>query len=113
MWMMEDLSVMDAMCAPLKKLNLNDLLPALDTAMDIEQLEIVFLPGHMDTYYKSGKRLFVNFFRLSGDLLGDRPEIEGIALKDFLFGKLKELIENLKAGNEVISPDLAEIELID
>lgn len=113
MWMMEDLSVMEAMCAPLKKLNLNDLLPALDTSLDIDQLEIVFLPGHLDTYYKSGKRLFVNFFRLSGDLLGDRPEIEGMPLKDFLFGKLKELLERLKTGSEINAPDLGEIVLID
>jgi hypothetical protein len=93
MWMMEDLSVMDAMAAPLKKLNLDRLLPALDTVSEIEQLEVVFLPGHLDTAYKSGHRLFVNFFKVSGDLDGNAPEIDGTPLKDYLFTKLKEMIE--------------------
>ena len=93
MWMMEDLSVMEAMTAPLKTLNLDHLVPALETEENIEQLEVVFLPGHIDTVYKSGHRLYVNFFKISGVVEGNGPEIEGTPLKDFLFVKLKEMLQ--------------------
>lgn len=92
MWMMEDLGIMEAMTAPLKTLNLDHLVPALETTKDLTQLEVVFLPGHLDTAYKSGNRLFVNFFKLTGVVDGNGPEIEGQPLKDFLFVKLKEML---------------------
>lgn len=93
MWMMEDLGIMEAMTAPLKTLNLDHLVPALETKETIDQLEVVFLPGHIDTVYKSGHRLYVNFFKISGVMDGSVPEIEGEPIKDFLFAKLKEMLQ--------------------
>lgn len=93
MWMMEDLGVMEAMTTPLKTLNLDHLVPALETDQDIEQLEVVFLPGHIDTVYKAGHKLYVNFFKITGVIEGNGLEIEGMPIKDFLFAKLKEMLQ--------------------
>jgi len=93
MWMMEDLGVMEAMAASVKTLNLDYLVPALETDETIEQLDVVFLPGHIDTVYKAGNHLYVNFFKITGVIDGNGPEIEEMPLKEFLFAKLKEMLQ--------------------
>lgn len=61
MWMLEDLDFMNMMLNPLKALNLDDIKVSAD-------VEVVFIPGHMDVCYQEGNKLFVNFFRLKADL---------------------------------------------
>lgn len=92
MWMMEDMDTMEAMCSPLKKLNMKDALVELETTKDVDQLEIIFVPGHFDTSYMIGNQLFVNFFKVAGALFEDRPEIEGVPLKTYLLEALKKLL---------------------
>jgi len=61
MWMLEDLDFMKMMLHPLKVLNLNDIQAS-------EDIEIIFVPGHMDVCYQEGNKLIVNFFSVKADL---------------------------------------------
>ena len=78
MWAMEDLGLMEAMMAPLKVMNLDDVKVSGD-------LEVVILPMHMDTFYKQDGQLFINFFRIQADIMEDGPlKIENTELKEWI-----------------------------
>ena len=78
MWAMEDLGLMDAMMAPLKVMNLDEV------KVDGE-LEVVILPMHMDTFYKQDGKLFINFFRVQADIMEDGPlKIENTDIKEWI-----------------------------
>ena len=78
MWAMEDMALMEAMMAPLKVMNLDDVKVKGD-------LEVVVLPLHMDEYYLQGNTLFINFFRVQADLMEEGPlKIGGVELKQWI-----------------------------
>ena len=78
MWAMEDMGLMEAMMAPLKVMNLNDIQVAGD-------YEVVIFPLHMDDYYLKGNTLYVNFFRLQADIMGgDELKMDGIEFKQWV-----------------------------
>ncbi|SCZ04548.1 TDE2712 family protein [Alkaliphilus peptidifermentans] len=97
MWMMEDLDYTKTMVAPLKTLNLDLLVEKLNSkSIDshIEELEVIFIPGHADEYKITDDKLIINFFRVKPDLyeddkvtIGDKPII------DYIEEKLNELIK--------------------
>lgn len=93
MWMMEDLGYTDMMVAPLKTLNLDDLAVELSGLGAPEVIEVHFIPGHHDLYYRDGSKLYINFFRVSPDLMDESVvTIEGQPLKAFVSEKVRELI---------------------
>ncbi len=78
MWAMEDMDLMEAMMAPLKVMNLDDVKVSGD-------LEVVILPMHMDTFYKKDGQLFINFFRIQADIVEDGPlKIENTEFKEWI-----------------------------
>ena len=84
MWMLEDLEFMNMMLNPLKALNLNDIEVR-------EDVEVVFIPGHMDVCYKDGNKLIVNFFSVKADLYDENVvTIEDKDLKKWFEEKLWE-----------------------
>lgn len=62
MRMLEDLTIMHAMMTPIKKLNLNSL--KQNAALNIKELEIVFIPGYDETFYIDVNKIFINFFKI-------------------------------------------------
>lgn len=88
MWMMEDLSVAEAMMAPIKLLNLDHLvLPGN------EVYEVMFIPGHFDTFYMdvNKKCLVVNFFKIMVDFGSGVVNLDGQPLSEAIASKLVEL----------------------
>ncbi len=93
MWMMEDLEYTDMMVAPLKQLNLDDVAEQLSGQGGPESIEVHFVPGHHDVYYKEENKVIINFFRVKPDLMDDSiVTIEDMPLKDFVAEKVKELV---------------------
>lgn len=73
MWMLEDLGYTHMMVAPLKTLNLDGLIDQLNSRVDskYEEVEVIFLPGHVDEFSISENKLIINFFRVKPDLYED------------------------------------------
>ncbi|QQY80320.1 hypothetical protein EDD65_103153 [Keratinibaculum paraultunense] len=96
MWMLEDLEFTNMMVAPLKTLNLNNLIDKLNNAnnaFEYEEIEVIFIPGHLDEYIIDENKLVVNFFRVMPDLYGEgNVTIAGKDLNDYLEEKLLELV---------------------
>lgn len=63
MWMLEDTVNMQAMIAPVKTLNLNDIAKKLD-----KDIEVIFVPGHIDEFQIIDNKLVINFFKIMVDL---------------------------------------------
>ncbi|MGV8982172.1 TDE2712 family protein [Clostridium sp.] len=95
MWMMEDFEYTNAMAAPVKKLNLGNLVGKLSTeigADKYEELEVIFSPLHSDEYIIKENKLVINFFRVKPDFVQDKTFIGEIELNEYIEQKLKELI---------------------
>lgn len=90
MWMMEDLAVTDAMFAPIKQLNFDRFIGNDALSAAPENLEIVFVPGHLETSYKTGNVLYVNFFKLMTDFITGEITIENQPLETFLMALLAQ-----------------------
>ena len=88
--MLEDLGYTDMMVSPLKHLNLENLatdLKELNTEKSYEEIEVIFVPAHLEDYYVVDNKLIVNFFRLrpeDGDLF-----INEKGLVDFIEEKIR------------------------
>lgn len=98
MWMMEDLEFTQAMAAPLKKLNLDDIMEELkkvENKNSVEEIEVIFSPLHSDEYIIYGNKLVINFFRIKVDFGGVEQEasIGGVTLKNYIKEKLIELLK--------------------
>lgn len=95
MWMLEDLEFTNMMVHPLKVLNLNDLMDKLNKEnpdIEYEEIEVVFIPGHIDEYVIHENKLIINFFRVNPDLYEeDKVTIGELELKAYIEKKLKEL----------------------
>ncbi len=82
MWALEDMGLMEAMMAPLKVMNLDDIGVEGD-------LDVVILPLHVDTFYRKDNCLFINFFRIQADLITGGPlQIDGMELKQWIASKV-------------------------
>lgn len=74
LWMLEDLGYTNMIVQPLKHLNLENLaakIKNLDMSNKYEEIEVVFLPAHLDDYYVADGKLIINFFKI-------RPENESL-----------------------------------
>lgn len=97
MWVMEDLGFTDMMVEPVKKLNLNhmiDKLNKINPNFEHEELEVSFVPGHLDEYIIDGNKLVINFFRVMPDLyIEDKVTIAGKDFNEYVEEKLIELVK--------------------
>ena len=83
MWAMEDVGLMEAMMAPLKVMNFDDLNVDGD-------FSVVVLPLHMEDFTIKGNALYVNFFRVQADMMGDDPlTMEGVEFKQWVEKTIK------------------------
>lgn len=97
MWMLEDLEYTNMMVQPLKVLNLDCLVEKLNNVEDYskyEELEVIFLPGHLDEYKIVDNKLIINFFRVKPDLYEDKTTIGENDILGFIEEKLLELLKN-------------------
>ncbi|MBM7615721.1 TDE2712 family protein [Alkaliphilus hydrothermalis] len=96
MWMMEDLGYTDMMVTPLKVLNLESVKEKLNSTNLPEkhdELEVYFVPGHLDEYAIVDNKLIINFFRVKPDLHDENKITIGeTPLVDYVQEKLTELL---------------------
>ncbi len=85
MWAMEDMGLMELMMSPLKVMGFEGVEAAAD-------LEVIVLPLHMDEFYRQGNKLYVNFFRVQADMMGDGPlTMNGIEFKKWAVETLRAI----------------------
>ena len=96
MWMLEDLEFTNMMVKPLKTLNLNGLIDKLNSIsgdIEYDQIEVIFIPGHLDEYIIDENKLVINFFRVMPDLYEEGVvKIGDMLLQDYIERKLVELV---------------------
>ncbi len=80
MWMLEDMDYMNMVIDPLKKLSLEDLGDG----------EVIFLPLHLDLFYKKDNNIYINFFMIKPDLYNETGKltIEDIEIKEWIKKKM-------------------------
>lgn len=96
MWMLEDLGYTDMMIKPLKTLNLNSSIKKLneiEDKQDYEEIEVIFLPAHLDEYKLEGNKLIINFFRVKPSLYDDNTYIGEEDLSIYIEKKIIELLQ--------------------
>lgn len=95
MWMMEDLELPNMMAKPIKVLNVNHLIEKLNKEFpntEKEVLKVYIAPLHLLDHYIIDGNLIINFFRI---MLpdGENAFIEGKAIDEYIFEKLKEVLK--------------------
>ncbi len=92
MWMLEDLEFTNMMVAPLKTLNLSDLVEKINERrpdFKHQELEFVVIPGHQEDFYTDNNKFVLNFFRVMPDLYeDDKVTIKGIDLKEYILNTI-------------------------
>ncbi len=96
MWMLEDLEFTNMMVHPVKVLNLADMvdkLNSINSNTEYEQIEVIFIPGHMEEYYIDGNKLIINFFRIMPSIYEEgKVNIGDKDFREYIEEKLVELI---------------------
>lgn len=96
MWMLEDLEYTNTMVAPLKVLNLDDLVEKINSSVSdskYEDIEVIFIPGHKEESYIDGNKVVINFFRVMPDIYGgDSVKIGEKELKSYIEEKIIEAV---------------------
>ncbi|MEF9951899.1 MAG: hypothetical protein RR840_06855 [Clostridium sp.] len=96
MWMLEDLEYTNMMIAPLKQLNIDDILSMIGdekSKSKYEEIEVRFSPLSMQDYILVKDTLVINFFKVRPSLEGTGAlTIDNIEVKDYIKDKLIELI---------------------
>ncbi|MDR7855849.1 hypothetical protein [Tissierella sp.] len=93
MWMLEDLDNMNNMVKPVKTLNLDHLKEKLDNAK-FNDVEIIFIPGHVDEYIIDENKLVVNFFKIMVNPMESTDvKILGKPLKEYIEEKVLEMVK--------------------
>jgi hypothetical protein len=96
LWMMEDLNYTGIMVSPIKKLNLDSQLVELNAkypSSTYGELEVLFVPLHIDEYFIKDDKLVINFFKVKPDLVNDQITFIGdIEIKNYIEEKLEELL---------------------
>lgn len=95
MWMLEDPEYTMNMLTPLKVLNLDAEIKTIETSNDVETVNLVILPGHMDISYvdKSTNTVAINFFRVLPSMIDDSITIDDVDMKEYIVGKITELVK--------------------
>ncbi len=96
MWMLEDLGYTDMMVKPLKILNLDSIIEKLnksENSSKYEEIEVAFVPGHLDEYKIVDDKLVINFFRVKPSLYDESTSIDEKELIDYIEEKILELLK--------------------
>lgn len=95
MWMLEDPEYTMTMLTPLKVLNLDEEIKKISTKNDIETVNLVIIPGHMDISYidKSTSTVYINFFRVLPSMIDSSVTIDDMDMKEYIIGKIEELVK--------------------
>lgn len=96
LWMLEDLRYTEKMMQPLKKLNLQSLLPklnSLEESKNYKELEVIFSTFHSEEYLIKNNKLIINFFGIKQI---DGNEVVYVCNKELLPFIEEKLIELLK-----------------
>ncbi|MEG2973417.1 MAG: hypothetical protein RR898_08085, partial [Clostridium sp.] len=95
-WMLEDLEYTNMMIAPLKQLNIDDVLSMIGdekSKSKYEEIEIRFSPLSMQDVIFSNNTLVINFFKVRPSLEGTGVlTIDNIEVKEYIKNKLVEFI---------------------
>ncbi|TGE31827.1 hypothetical protein [Desulfosporosinus sp. Sb-LF] len=95
LWMLEDLTYTDKMIRPLKKLNLQSLVEKIDPTKSnklFKELEVIFLPLHLEEYFIENNKLIINFFVVKPNDINEQVHIGEKELLAYIEEKLIELI---------------------
>ena len=93
MWMLEDLKILHAMMKPMKQLNLDELYDEFKEDSKYSELEIIFVPGHLDMDYVDGNKYYFNFFKMTPDMMDPTHiTIEDKEVKEFFLDKAREIL---------------------
>lgn len=91
MWILEDLDNMRNMIAPVKTLNLNELVNKYEDKLKFNEVEVIFIPGHLDEFYIKENKLYINFFKLIANYENPTEiKIAGLSLKEYVSKKIEE-----------------------
>ena len=94
MWVMDDMGLLGYMVAPIKVLNVDDLIAKVNQVKDIpyENVEVIFLPGTTKDYFIQENKLYINFFKVQADIYDENNvTINGVAVRDYIEEKLQEM----------------------
>jgi hypothetical protein len=93
MWMLEDLDNMNSMVKPVKTLNLGSLKEELSESK-FNEIEIIFIPGHIDEYIINENKLVVNFFKIMANPMDNTDvKIAGKPLKEYIEEKVLAMVK--------------------
>ena len=95
MWIVEDSEMFSLMIAPIKSLSLESLKDKLNAMANIphDTVEVIFIPALKDECYFEGNKIYINFFKVSVDMImgtGD-VTISGKTLEDYIVAKVMEM----------------------
>ncbi len=93
LWMMDDLGVEKAMLQPIKQLNLDHLREKLEGHISSDEIQIHFVPLHLDSHKVIKNHLLINFFKIQ---LGLEEEIVTIQDKPLDAYILDVLVQEMK-----------------
>lgn len=90
MWILEDLQTMHNIMAPIKTLNLKDVLESKNIKSEYDEIEVIFIPGHAEEFYVKENKIYINFFKLIPDVEDPKNiKIAGLSVKDYVIKKLE------------------------
>lgn len=81
MWVFEEWSLMESIVAKVKVLNLSELESMTG------DMEVVVIPGHIDSVYKSEEKLTLNYFKFNVTEAGELT-FDGVPIKEYIKGQL-------------------------
>ncbi len=85
MWILEDLENMRNMIDKVKKLNLDDLKGEND-------VNLFFIPAHLEEYYVDGNNLYINFYKIMIDYMDpSKATISGVAFEEYIREKIASM----------------------
>ena len=95
MWMLEDLEYTMIMLTPLKTLNLDEDIKKIVTNKEIDTVNIVVIPGHLDISYvdKSTNTIYLNFFRINPSVVDNSVTIDSVEMKEYIIGLIENLVK--------------------
>ena len=95
MWVMEDLEYTRLMADPVKQLNLTSMVEVLNKKApnsNIEELNVIFAPLHVEDYYIKDNTLIINFFKVKPNDFGEGAFINDKAVNEFIEEKLIQIL---------------------
>ena len=94
MWMLEDLEYTNMMVQPIKVLNLDGVYEKCKSFLSdclYEEIEVIFVPEHLNEYKILDNKLIINFFRIKPSLYEDKTEIGDQEISEYIGEKIEEL----------------------